>query len=178
MTLFDRIKKLRKEKNITQEELAKKVGYKSRSTINKIESGLRDISQSQIILFANALSVTPAYLMGWEDEPEATYEFSKRIKQLRNELGLSQIELAEKVGYKDRTSIAKVESGKIDLPQSKIIDFAKALNVTPAYLMGWEDEPNDDIQTIAAHHNDEDWTEEELEEIEAFKQFVKSKRKK
>lgn len=105
-------------------------------------------------------------------------ELYKRIKQLRNELGLSQIELAEKVGYKDRTSIAKVESGKIDLPQSKIIDFAKALNVTPAYLMGWEDEPNDDIQTIAAHHDDEEWTKEEIEEIEAFKEFVKSKRKK
>lgn len=33
-----------------------------------------------------------------------------------------------------------------------------------------------DIHTIAAHHNGEDWTEEELEEIEKFKEFVKSKR--
>ncbi len=104
-------------------------------------------------------------------------ELYKRIKQLRSELGLSQNELAVKVGYKDRTSIAKIESGKIDLPQSKIIDFAEALNVTPAYLMGWEDKSNDTIQTIAAHHNDDEWTEEELDEIEAFKLFVKSKRK-
>lgn len=36
---------------------------------------------------------------------------------------------------------------------------------------------NKDIETIAAHHDGEEWTEEELEEIERFKEFVKSKRK-
>lgn len=38
-------------------------------------------------------------------------------------------------------------------------------------------EKSDDIQTIAAHHDGEDWTEEELEEIEKFKEFVRMKRK-
>lgn len=74
MTIYGRIRKLREEQEMTQEELAKKIGYKSRSTINKIESGLRDINQSQIILFAKALNVTPAYLMGWEDEPSEDIE--------------------------------------------------------------------------------------------------------
>lgn len=60
------------------------------------------------------------------------------IKSLREQLGLSQEELAHKVGYKDRTSIAKIEAGKIDLPQSKIVAFAEALNTTPVKLMGWE----------------------------------------
>lgn len=60
------------------------------------------------------------------------------IKMLREQLGLSQEELAHKVGYKDRTSIAKIEAGKIDIPQSKIIAFAHALNTTPVELMGWE----------------------------------------
>lgn len=49
------------------------------------------------------------------------------IKMLREQLGLSQEELAHKVGYKDRTSIAKIEAGKIDIPQSKIIAFAQPI---------------------------------------------------
>lgn len=64
-----RILELRKQAGLTQQELANKVGYKSKSAINKIELGLRDISQSKIVLFANALNVSPAYLMGIEEKP-------------------------------------------------------------------------------------------------------------
>ena len=63
----------------------------------------------------------------------------KNIKAKRQELGLSQEELAKKVGYKDRTSIAKIETGKVDLSQSKIIEFANILGVSPSYLMGWDE---------------------------------------
>lgn len=59
-----------------------------------------------------------------------------RIKALRTELNLSQTELANRVGYSDKTAIAKVEAGKVDLPQSKVIAFAKALGTTPSYLIG------------------------------------------
>ena len=41
-----------------------------------------------------------------------------------------------------------------------------------------EDAPPYNVDTIAAHHDDEDWTEEELAEIEEFKRYVKSKRNK
>ncbi len=68
MDVYNRIKFLREQKNMTQKELAEKTGYKTRSAINKIEKGLRDINQSQIKAFADALGVTPAYLMGWEKE--------------------------------------------------------------------------------------------------------------
>lgn len=63
MTIYDRIKQLRVDLKMTQEELATKVGYKSRSAINKIEKGLRDINQSQVIRFAKALNTTTSYLM-------------------------------------------------------------------------------------------------------------------
>lgn len=69
-------------------------------------------------------------------------ETHENIKLLRESQGLSQEALAEKVGYKDRSSIAKIESGVVDLSQSKIAAFAKALNVTPAQLMGISDEPS------------------------------------
>lgn len=68
MKLYENIKARREELNMTQEELAFKLGYKSRSTINKIELGKSDIPQSKIKAFADALQTTPSALMGWEDE--------------------------------------------------------------------------------------------------------------
>lgn len=62
------------------------------------------------------------------------------IKRAREKAGITQDELAQKLGYKTRSSIAKIESGTNDIPQSKIVSIAKSLNVTPAYLMGWEEE--------------------------------------
>lgn len=58
----------RKELQLTQEELAAKMGYKSKSTINKIELGINDIPQSKIVKFAEVLDTTIAYLMGWEED--------------------------------------------------------------------------------------------------------------
>lgn len=72
----------------------------------------------------------------------------EKIKKLRLQLGLSQDELAEKVGYTHRSSIGKVESGLVDLPQSKIQAFATALHTTPQYLMGFEDEPQNKFSSV------------------------------
>lgn len=60
----------------------------------------------------------------------------ENIKRLRKEAGLTQEELAHKVGYTDRSSIAKIESGVVDIPQSKIKQFADIFGVTPGYLLG------------------------------------------
>jgi len=68
MTIYDRIKMLRETQGLSQQELATRLGYKSRSAINKIELCLRDISQSKVEAFAKALNTTPAYLMGLEDK--------------------------------------------------------------------------------------------------------------
>ena len=61
----------------------------------------------------------------------------ENIKARRKELKLSQEELAAALGYKDRSAIAKIEHGLVDLPQSKVAAFAKALSTTPEWLMGW-----------------------------------------
>lgn len=67
-----------------------------------------------------------------------TYEI---IRKLRKEHRLTQEELAVRVGYTDRSAIAKIEAGKVDLPQTKIALFAKALGVSPAALMGIDEKP-------------------------------------
>ena len=76
MTLYDRIRTRREQLYMSQEELAKRLGYKSRSTIAKIESGENDITQSKIVAFAKALGEKPGYLMGWEDVPEPSSSLS------------------------------------------------------------------------------------------------------
>ena len=60
----------------------------------------------------------------------------KNIKKLRLENNWSQGELAKRAGYKDRSAIAHIEDGRIDLPQSKIFLFAKIFGVTPSELFG------------------------------------------
>ena len=71
-----------------------------------------------------------------------------RIKSRRTELGLTVEELAHKMGYKDKSSISKIENGKADIPQSKIAAFADALQTSSAYLMGWEEQPEPKKPTI------------------------------
>ena len=67
-----KIAQRRKELNMTQEELAKKMGYKSKSTINKIELGINDVVQSKVVQFAKVLNCSIAYLMDWEEDKKIT----------------------------------------------------------------------------------------------------------
>lgn len=68
-----------------------------------------------------------------------------KIKARRKELNLTQEELASMTGYTTRSTINKIEQEINDIPLSKVSAFAKALNVSPSYLMGWEDEINVDM---------------------------------
>ena len=63
-------------------------------------------------------------------------ELSTRLHLRRKELGLSQEELAQRMGYRSKSSITKLEKGINDLPQSKVEELAAALETTPAYLLG------------------------------------------
>lgn len=86
MTIGERIKQKRMEMGYSQDELAKRAGYKSRSSINKIELS-RDLPLNKVELVAKALECTPSYLMGWEEIEEnanldvALSNMDKRIKE-------------------------------------------------------------------------------------------------
>lgn len=79
-------------------------------------------------------------------------EIGARVAALRESLGLTQDELARKVGYtasSSRSSIQKIESGQSGIPSSKIDIFAEALETNRDYLMGWgEPQITDDIVTF------------------------------
>lgn len=82
MNVGDRIKKRRLELGLTQEELAKKAGYKSRSSINKIELS-RDLPLPKVQEVARILDCSPSYLLGWEDK-EQLIETAKTDVMLSN----------------------------------------------------------------------------------------------
>jgi len=67
-----------------------------------------------------------------------------RVKNRRLELDMTQDELAQRLGYSDKSSISRIEkSSKLTLNRVQLL--ADALNVSPSYLMGWEDEINVDM---------------------------------
>ena len=139
----DRIKSLRIERGITQEQLAAMLKV-SRSTIGMYEAGKREPDFETSEAIADIFNVDMDYLTGRSDiqrmHPITPTTFIPtiydRIKQRRLELGLTVEELAQKMGYKDKSSISKIENGKADIPQSKVVAFARALNTTTAFLIG------------------------------------------
>lgn len=85
MSIGERIRDRRIALDMTQEELAVKMGYKSKTSINKIEMGINDIPLSKVSEFASALLTTPAYLMEWEDD-EPSYYIDPDTAKLAQEL--------------------------------------------------------------------------------------------
>ena len=76
------ILKRRKELKMTQEDLAKKLGYKSISAVAKIENGMNGLNQSKLARIAEILETSPSALMGWtrtETEIDADMELLARI---------------------------------------------------------------------------------------------------
>lgn len=137
-------------------------------------------------------------------------ELYRNIKNRRLELQMTQSDLAKALGYADKSMIAKIEKGVVDLPLSKIELFADALGTTPSQLMGdtWENDIIDNARleiinhfdgdafeiakfqnseeldskqeasTIAAHFDTKGLTEDELDDVANYIEFIKSKRKK
>lgn len=71
----------------------------------------------------------------------------ERIKQRRQELGLTQEELAKRLGNKTRASVCTVEKDKEDLTTARIRQYAEALETTPSYLVGWEVNTGANVET-------------------------------
>ncbi|SLB62141.1 Helix-turn-helix domain [Mycobacteroides abscessus subsp. massiliense] len=93
-----------------------------------------------------------------------------RVKKLAESRGLSIAELERNLGLSTNV-LYKLKNQKTSTERVEAI--ADYFNVSVDYLLGRTDSP---VETIAAHHDGEDWTEEELEEIERFKEFVRLKR--
>lgn len=99
MTIGQRIKIRREELGMSQEDLSKKIGYKSKSSINKIELGQRVLTQSKIKALADALDTTPSYIMGWDEELAASKnewasKFRDSVTQILNNADPADLEVS------------------------------------------------------------------------------------
>lgn len=70
-------------------------------------------------------------------------KIGEKIRIRRMEQGMSLQDLADRMGYANKSTVARIESGEIDPPQSKVVKFADALGTSVPDLMGWLDEENE-----------------------------------
>lgn len=85
-TVGDRIREKREELGMTQEELSKKLGYKSRSSVNKMENA-RELPLKKVTMMADVLGCSPSYLMGWDEESNVQSTLSKSNVDLFSGVG-------------------------------------------------------------------------------------------
>lgn len=97
--------------------------------------------------------------------------FNENLKIARERKGLSQKDIADGIGVA-KSTYSLYESGNREPNVQTIKKIADLLNVSADELLGIDDEP----QTIAAHFDGDEYTEEELDEIKKFAEFIKSKR--
>lgn len=139
-----KLERLLEERCLTVAELSRQSGVPQTTIYSVIRRNSRRTDLNALIAISKCLGVAPEYFGdGKADsyEPDgAAMTIGQRIKKCREQLGLSQAELAHQVGYQSRSSINKIELDQYGLPQSKIKSLAEALGVSPSYIMGWEDE--------------------------------------
>lgn len=142
MNLGQKIKQLRIEKGWSQEQLASLLGYKSRSSVNKIELGLTDLNQSKIFAIANIFHVDPSIFfdeMGeettqrdlerWDKENPNLAEQVKRLDFLK--------EIEDYFGENAKKLLISFEKLN-ESGQKKAIEQLEMISEIPQYQKGEE----------------------------------------
>lgn len=97
-----------------------------------------------------------------------------KIRKLREELGLSQLELSEKLNLNNRI-LSRIELNERSVRDDELVTFADFFDVSTDYLLGRTNLRNYP-ETFAAH-TDEDMSDEAKAELESFKDYLRSKYK-
>ena len=180
-----RLKNLLSENCMTYSELAQKIGV-SKSTISMWVSKKSMPRMDLLKKIADVFSVAP------DDLLKQNFTFGENLKVIREQKGLSQSELGERLGVRQQT-VAQYEKAEEQPKMKTIRRLASALDV-PMYRLvtNWQEFSSDEFcedlisfsapknkpeTTIAAHFDGDEYTEEELNEIRQFAEFIKSKRR-
>lgn len=143
----ERFKHLRKQHNLSQQDLANQLGY-TKSRVNMYERGEREPSYEVLEEIADYFNVDMDYLHGKSDIPNrnewlktinAAASRGERIRVAREAKQMTQEELGRICGTTKQT-IYKYETGAItNIPLDKLESIAKALDVSSSYLAMWDD---------------------------------------
>lgn len=142
-TLGDNIFRRRKELGMTQEELAKRMGYKSKSSINKIEMGLNDIPRNKVEKFAEVLGTTPARIMGYTINARLNKSISHNIQHHREQANLSQQQFASLLGVNEADVFA-LENGEQNIEKEMLYKICDILDLIPSNFIPRDDEELDE----------------------------------
>ena len=171
-TIGNNILFLRKNLGLTQEELAQKMGYKSKSSINKIEMGLNDVPRSKILKFAEVLGTTPARLMGYSLKIDVRTDQSvaHNIHHHREQANLSQKQFANLLGV-DETTVIDLESGQNTLKKEMLYKICDVLQLIPSNIIPQDEEDiNEDTRYLLSRR--EQYTPGELKLTEGEEQLL------
>ena len=170
MTIADRIKLRREELGMSQDELATKSGTKGRSGISRIENSGDEVTMKNVIRIATALATTPRYLMGYEDAPEETSQYTT-LNQiyhiLKKDPFFDDRAIPVVFGFESEAEMRQQirEIGPILIPYSRVLEIADIYDLSPEYLMGKTNERRANIMTPEFLYDYKDELEDESEEI-------------
>ena len=144
MTIGERIKARREYLGITQEELAKNLGYKSKASINKIELGHQELTQKKIYLCAKLLDMPIKELMGWTDEEQFVQDTVPRLN--------ATIEAKQRFGTSMKEKEIRIVKAYREADKSIQIAVDKLLDVRDiSQVNHTEDNLPDHLMATAAH---------------------------
>ncbi|WP_308779768.1 helix-turn-helix domain-containing protein [uncultured Clostridium sp.] len=142
--LGDKIKELRIKKGLTQQKLADATGI-SRSAIAMVEKNKQGLGKENLITMSNFFGVTVDYLLSDDVKVDVNSIHNKlgdKIKKLRKERNLTQVQLAKAIGIAQST-IGMIESNKRPAGRETLIKLAEFFNVTVDYLLSEDNESSE-----------------------------------
>lgn len=168
--ISERLKQLRENKGYNMRQMAAALNLPYTTYVN-YEKGEREPNSEQLILFSKYFDVSIDYIIGITNnikncEPcNDIMTKGERIKLEREKAGLTQVEFAERIGVA-KQNLYKYENDIItNIPSDKIENMANVLGVSPAYIMGWNENQNNDIDVckyLSQCHNTEIYTAVEM----------------
>lgn len=135
------LNQLKNEQNLSLSELSRRVGM-AKSGLSRYFNYTREFPLNRVDEFAKALNTTSEYILGLDSDISTIIDditINEVIKKRRNELNITQAELAQSCGVSIST-IRKWESGDLDqMKRDKIALLANALKISPLVLLGLDD---------------------------------------
>ena len=121
-TIGERIKTRRTELKMSQQALALLLGYKSSTSIARIESNERNLPQKKIEKIAEALQTTPEYIMGWDEKPKEEQPAASRIRIKKRDGTVIEFDSTKLI-----EAINKALGNLNEPAQNKVLDYINDL---------------------------------------------------
>lgn len=142
-----RIKQRRKELGLSQDELAKKIGYKTKGAISYFENGLRSPDFEVVQKIAEALNTDLKYFWVGQEPTKVKWskDLGKRLRELRGSILLDKLESEINI---NKAEITRFEEGNLSPSYNDLIKYAKYFEIDINYLLGLTN-----VKTIYSNSN-------------------------